>query len=87
MKIPDMFYNQGYIYQKSNTPYDDIFDLVEASKYMGWGIRNGQRVFVIECTEHEYDCCCIQCIDDDTVTEHLQWIDWYRRTQLGDEEE
>ena len=22
MKIPDIYYNQGYIYQKSNTPYD-----------------------------------------------------------------
>ena len=87
MKIPDMFYNQGYIYQKSNTPYDDIFDRIMESEYVGWGILNGQRVFMIEVKEHEWDCCCIECIDDDTVTEHLEWIDWYRRTQLGDEEE
>ena len=87
MKMPDMFYNQGFIYGKSNNPYEDIYHRVEASKYVGWGIRNGEKVFIIECTDHEWDCCCIQCIDDETVTEHLEWVDWYRRTQLGDEEE
>jgi hypothetical protein len=87
MKMPELFYNQGYIYRKTNTPYQDIFDRIEASEYVGWGVQNGQKVFMIECSDHEWDCCCIECIDDDTVTEHLEWIDWYRRTQLGGEEE
>lgn len=86
MKLPDMFYNQGDTYQASDTPYEDIFHRIETNRWSGGGIVNGQKVFMIECTDHEWDCCCVACIDDDTVTEHLQWIDWYRRTQLGDEE-
>ena len=47
---------------------------------------------VLDTTEHEYDCCCVACIDDDTVTEHLKWVDEETKkllynAELGDEEE
>jgi len=78
MKIPDMFYNQGSFNGKSN-PYEDIYHRVETSGFAGWTKQNGQDVFVIEVGEHKWDCCCSGCIDDETVTEHLEWIDWYGR--------
>ena len=88
MNIPDMFYNQGFIYGKNNNPYEHIYELVE-SKF-GWKVgvdQNGNEMLLLEVGEHKWDCCCSGCIDDDPVTEHLEWIDWYRTTQLGDEEE
>ena len=79
MKMPEMFHNQGFIYGKSN-PYEHIYELVE-SKF-GWKVgvdQNGNEMMLLEVGEHAWDCCCSRCIDDDTVTEHLRWIDWHGR--------
>ena len=90
--MPDIYYNQGYIYQKSNTPYEDIFDRVESNRWSKAFDQHGNSVLVLDTTEHEYDCCCVACIDDDTVTEHLKWVDEETKkllynAELGDEEE
>lgn len=77
--MPDMFYNQGLNNGKSN-PYEDIYHLVE-SKF-GWKVgvdQNGNEMLLLEVGSHEFDCCCIMCIDDETVTEHLEWVDWHGR--------
>jgi len=87
MKMPDMFYNQGFIYGKSNNPYEEIFDLKNKNVWSEGVDQNGNVIVMLNVTSHDYDCCCIACIDDDTVTEHLEWVDWYTTTQLGDEEE
>ena len=89
MNIPDMLYNQGNTYHKTDTPYMDIYHRVEMSRWSGVGHdQNGNKVLMLAVIDHEWDCCCVACIDDETVTEHLEWIDWYRRTQLtrGEEE-
>lgn len=75
-----MFYNQGNAYQSIDNPYQHIYELVE-SKF-GWKVgidQNGNEMMLLEVGSHEFDCCCIMCIDDDTFTEHSEWFDWHGR--------
>lgn len=85
MKMPEMFYNQGDVHQSNDKPYERVYELVQNKSSWKVGVdQNGNEMLLLEVGEHEWDCCCSGCIDDDPVTEHLEWIDWYGRNYVWD---